>query len=589
MKPVNRQFRNSGLLLLLLVACCGNHTFAQQYININLNKTYFRIVKPSDSIRLAYGLIWKDGWQLAATPRHQTQQGMFPEMQYHGEIKTGFNRGKLNWFNISPDLYRMDGNLMPPNISLNETSNHYVRQVLETEVFPDRDVPNGIPKNQIILNLAYYPDERGPYNYDTDGIAGISAGIDSIGNLKVPESRWAGITRPIAYYYPAFYNDKLNYDVGKLASIEFWLMDPFIYNTENGGDLYFNIGDISEDILCDSVMFFEQGIKNPEYPGNNNSSVWGLLPISSTQENFEFSDNETQREYQDAGFDGMRNELEIEFFSDYLSNIEALYGDTSLAYQKALSDPSADDYHHYRGSDYDDDWRYSSILERYKQYNGTEGNSPTDQQNPENYPTASTQLPDKEDLNRDNVFNLAENYYQYKIHLSPEQMILGQNYIDDILHSHINLPNGMHGECKWYHFNIPIESYQTMIGNPPLFDSCRYMRIFLKNYPEPVVLRFGTLELVGYVENPQELTYDIYPNPADTYFKVFYHGFTERQLQVILIDMMGRRIIPTITSDTNHGFEVDVSDLKPGLYFIKIETSFIESFDYHKVSKIYIK
>ncbi len=60
-------------------------------------------------------------------------------------------------------------------------------------------------------------------------------------------------------------------------------------------------------------------------------------------------------------------------------------------------------------------------------------------------------------------------------------------------------------------------------------------------------------------------------------------------LLLLLLVGFGKHLSPTITSDDNTGFRVDVSDLKPGLYFMKIETSHLEPFDYYKVSKIYIK
>ena len=45
------------------------------------------------------------------------------------------------------------------------------------------------------------------------------------------------------------------------------------------------------------------------------------------------------------------------------------------AYQNIYKDPSGDDFHYPRGSDYD--FEKKSILERYKNYNGPDGNSPT--------------------------------------------------------------------------------------------------------------------------------------------------------------------------------------------------------------------
>jgi cell surface protein SprA len=46
-----------------------------------------------------------------------------------------------------------------------------------------------------------------------------------------------------------------------VSYISFWVMDPFIYKPNSaGGDLYFNLGSISEDILKDGRKSLENGL-----------------------------------------------------------------------------------------------------------------------------------------------------------------------------------------------------------------------------------------------------------------------------------------------------------------------------------------
>ncbi len=516
-------------------------------------------------------------WKLASLPQHQSQPGVFPEAEYQGELSTGFNRARLNWYIINPLFYDTTGNLRPRNIDLDEISRNLVRPVLETEVFPDKNVPSGGPYRIAVFNLAYYPSERGAYNFDTDGMEGVSAGLDSDGKLKEPQSRWGGIMREIEHYQA---------ETLMPVSIGFWLMDPFINGLESGGDLYFNYGDISEDVMQDEKMFFEQGIVDPEIPGSNIVSPWGMVPLDPWPETMNFA-HYGSRAIEDAGMDGMQNAFEAEFFDvAFLSIIEQFYGDTSMAYQKALADPSADDYHYFRGSDYDDDSGYESVLKRYERFNGTEGNSPTDSQNPEHYPTAASHHPDMEDLNYDQVLNKEENYYQYKVSLDPENMVVGQSFIDEILYAtNILLPNGEKTETTWYHFTIPLEEYTDAFGNVPSFDSCNFMRIFLKEFSKPVVLRFASLEMIRIKENPVYFGIDVFPNPADKTLKVEFDEITQTKFEVSLTNILGQvSLKKTLGPEFSLGFYLDVSNLQTGLYVLRISTP-----DFSVVKKIYIQ
>ncbi len=429
-------------------------------------------------------------WFLASTPQKQTEAGMFPEAAPNSGREYGYNRAKLAWYIIDPLFYDETGNLRPPNIDLNELSDNKVRQVLETEVFPNKDVPNGIPTNIPILNLAYYPSERGPYNYDVEGVPGISSGMNEDGSLRNPESRWGGIMRKI---------ESTDFEATNVEYIEFWMMDPFTGedSLNNSGELYFNLGDVSEDILRDSRKAYENGLPTSDVVENVDTTIWGRVPtLQALVDNF--SNEADSRQYQDVGYDGLRDDDELSFFDPlYLQRIASLYGTASEAYLKATQDPSNDNYHYFRGSDYDQDPEYSSILERYKNYNGPDGNSPTDAQNPETYPTAATKVPNMEDINRDNTLSESERYFQYKVELDKNQMQVGQNYITDVYHAEgIRLPNGQIGDVKWYQFKIPVRDPDKIVGGIQDFQSIRFMRMFMKGFQHPMVLRFATLDLV---------------------------------------------------------------------------------------------
>lgn len=427
-------------------------------------------------------------WQLASTPQKQESPGLFPEAAPNTGLSYGFNRAKLAWYIIDPLFYDESGSLRPNNIDLNELSSNLVRQVLETEVFPNKDVPNGIPTNIPMLNLAFYPEIRGPYNYDVEGAPGVSAGINPDGTLQDPESRWGGIMRRI---------ESSNFEATNVEYIEFWMMDPFVEGQNSTGSLYFNLGDISEDILRDGRKSFEHGLPPTELVENVDTTIWGRVPsLQALVDNF--SNVAGSRVFQDVGLDGLPDNDERSFFeSDYLQTIGNLYGTNSEVYQNALNDPSSDNYHYFRGTDFDNDESFSSILERYKRYNGPDGNSPTEDINPESYPTSATTIPNAEDINRDNTLSEGERYFQYKVELDPMTMNVGQNFISDVYTAQgIRLPNGQIGEVKWYQFKIPVRDPQKIVGGIQDFQSIRFMRMFMKDFDSAMVLRFATLELV---------------------------------------------------------------------------------------------
>ena len=428
-------------------------------------------------------------WFMASTPQGQTDPGLFPEGAPGTGLRYGFNRALFAWYIIDPLFYDRSSSIRPRNIDVNELSSNSVRAVTELEVFPNMDPPNNQPVNLPILNLAYYPSQRGPYNFDVEGVPGMSYGIGADGKLLRPDTRWGGIMRSI---------ETSDFEAANVENIEFWMMDPFADKTNTtGGQLMINLGDVSEDVLRDGRKSFENGLPTSLDIKNVDTTIWGRVPkIQALVQTFD--NNPTSRKYQDVGLDGLSDADERTFFKGtYLDKISTLYGNTSAAYQQAVNDPSGDDYHYFRGSDFDSDPNYGSILERYKRYNGVDGNSPASEQASEIYSTQATNYPDGEDINHDNTLNESENYYQYQIELRPNRMNVGDNYIADKRVAHnVALDNGKTEDITWYQFKIPIHTPDKVVGNMQDFRSIRFIRMFMKNFQENIVCRFATFELV---------------------------------------------------------------------------------------------
>ncbi len=429
-----------------------------------------------------------NSWFLASTPQDwQRPMAMFPETAPGSGLAYGFNRAKLAWYRISNDFY--NSGTRPSNITADDLSQPYARRIYEQEVFPNKDRVAGQPTYVYELNLAYYPEEKGPYNYDVAPTA-FSAGITDSGTLVDPKSRWGGIMRKLDY---------TDFETQNIETIEFWLMDPFIENPNHtGGKLYINLGDVSEDILRDGRKSFENGLPTSALVVNVDTTIWGRVP--TTQPIVNAFDNDAQsRMYQDIGYDGLGSTHgltdEQTFFSDYLEAIAQRYGTASLAYQRAAEDPSGDDFRYFRSSYYDAN--DVKINDRYKKYNNPEGNSPVDEDTDEEYMTSASAYPNVEDINKDNTLSEAENYYQYEIDLRPDRMVIGENHIVDIQEArNVQLANGETTTCRWYQFRIPIREPDQKVGNINGFQSIRFMRMFLNDFEEPVILRFATLDLL---------------------------------------------------------------------------------------------
>lgn len=428
-------------------------------------------------------------WFLASTPYDSGPDALFPEASLSNDVAYGKNRALLAWYYIDRLFTQRNSSSAPGYIKndLAQLSNPYVREVTVSEIFPNRELNYGEQNIIQTLNLSFYPKERGPYNLDAEN-------IDAEGNLLNPEKRWGGIMRKM---------DNTNFENSNVEYIQFWLMDPFLdENNPNreGGDLYFNFGEISEDILKDGMKSYENGIPidgNDQYMTETN---WGRVSRQNSL-TYAFENADTSRPLQDVGLDGLPNDDEFNFssYKDYLDKLRArLSGDVIANMQSdpfsPMNDPAGDNYHFYRSNYYDE--TRASILERYKHYNGVEGNSLSPDQSDNPQYQSSRSVPDVEDINQDNTLNEYERYFQYHVSIRPEDLVVGKNYITDKQVSPVNTRDGSDQTVTWYQFKIPLAQPDKVVGGISDFSTVRFARMFMTGFKEVTHLRFATLELV---------------------------------------------------------------------------------------------
>lgn len=396
------------------------------------------------------------------------------------DISIGYHRALLNWFTVDPLFTRRNSMLTPAHLKadLDQLSNHFIREVYERELYPNKESTSSESTTLRVLNLAFYPDERGPYNLNTN--------LDSDGHLYDAEKNWGGIMRRLS---------TTNFEAANIEYIEFWLMDPFVYSVSGaeGGELYFDLGEISEDVLKDGKKFFENGLPVDRDPAKYTETVWGRVP-TTTSLIYAFDNNSiNSRELQDVGLNGLSSEEE-RLFPTYANYLNQISGKVSAsAYERFEQDPAGDTYHYFLGDDYDE--QQLSVLDRYKRYNGTEGNSPNSDNISSRYNSAASTVPDVEDANSDYTLDEREKFFQYKVSIRPADLEIGTNYIIDKRVVKSKLRNGNMEEVTWYRFRIPIDQYSRCVGGIRDFSSIRFARIWLKNFKETTHLRFGTLAL----------------------------------------------------------------------------------------------
>ena len=422
-------------------------------------------------------------WVLSSVP------SMFPEHSDKTTLASGYNRAQFAWYNIDPIFTYRSSSLTPGHIKsdLEQLSNHYVREVYVSELYPNRDQStySGATSTLSMLNLAYYPNERGPYNFTTS--------LNADGSLQNPAGKWGGMMRKL---------DTNDFEAANIEYLEFWLLDPFIYSRANGdassygGDLYIDLGEMSEDVLRDGKKFYESGMP-VDGTGSFTTTQWGKIPVQATQ-TYAFATTSGSREKQDVGLNGLTDEEEQNFesYAQFNNFVQTLANDSL---RKAwTADPANDDYHYFRGSDFDE--QKTSILERYKRINNPQGNSPDNDNNNESYDTSYKTTPDVEDINQDYTLNEYERYYQYHVSIRPEDLTeanVGNNYVVDMRETSRTLRNGTKPTVHWYKIRIPLnDKNRERIGSINDLTSVRFIRMFLTGFEKPIVLRLANLDLV---------------------------------------------------------------------------------------------
>lgn len=428
-------------------------------------------------------------WFLASTPYDPSANALFPEAALSNNVNYGKNRALLSWYYIDRMFTQKNSSLAPGYIKndLEQLSNPYVREVTSREIFPDRELGYGESSTIQTLNLSFYPRERGPYNLNV-----VDLGDD--GSFKTPEEKWGGIMRKL---------DNTNFETSNIEYVQFWMMNPFL-DEENpnydGGDLYLNLGEVSEDILKDGLKSYENGLP---LDGNDSflaETVWGRVS-KQTSLTYAFDNTTGARVKQDVGLDGLKNEDEFNFssYKNYLDALRYALPEPTIAAMEAdqfsaFRDPAGDNYHFYRGYDYDEE--RLSILQRYKHYNGVEGNSLSPEDSKEPLYQSARSVPDVEDINQDNTLNEYERYFQYKVSIRPNDLVVGSNFITDKQVSVVRLRNGKDAQVEWFQFKIPLKDYEKAIGSITDFSTIRFVRLFMTKFKETTHLRFATMELV---------------------------------------------------------------------------------------------
>ena len=446
-------------------------------------------------------------WRIGATPQQ------FPQGTPSNPLEYGYRRAKISAYTVDPIFEGRGlgvGVQLPTNITEGDLQNYFERIFRPQQLFPGMSVP---PLNlpQAILDIAYYPSERGMYNYNPD--------LTPEGRLKDPKRNFGALSRAVT-------SDN-DFDNANIENIEFWMMSPFLTgpngvvrdgienrNNTTGGKLYFNLGEISEDVIKDGRFNFENGlpVTDPVRGVNVDSTAWGRV----TRQQFlinAFSNEPGARQRQDVGLEGLSNEEERIYFKERF--LDRLPSNLSPQAREAiLNDPSGDDFQFFLGPELDA--ADKKILERYKNFLGMEGNSPESTSNPNNLTPAATNLPDSEDLNIDNTVNDNEAYFEYEIDLKPNTLAIGSNYIVDK-----TLVNG----TEWFLFRIPIREFSRQVGQINGFKSIRFIRMYLTEFEQPVVLRFAQLQMIG--QQYRKYLFDLdtpglqeVPEPYDAQFTV---------------------------------------------------------------------
>ena len=450
MKPTRWLNDWSGLQLNEPSALSLMLSYAQLHSAYNLPEGEERIIledfeKGNQWIDLTYAKIW----QLGSLPS--------PEQ-----------RAQMAWFNIDPLLVADGAANQPDHLRADSQQRQHplVRQVRTQELFPGRDFNPMLPSILTLLNLSYYPQERGAYNV-------AASQITPSGTTKNSSSLWGSMMAPLPIH---------DLESSQYSYIEAWILDPFSVGLASEGTLYIDVGKLKEDILPDGAISFEVAEEKK-------NSAWGKVAILPPQRYGFDHTGMTPIEQQDTGLDGLLSSEESTHpkYQSYLQEIEKITNFEpwrEAPFGNPLDDPAGDDYHFYLGEEWDK--AQASILERYKYINGTEGNSLN--QIIQGVPSSYTWQSDTEDLNRDMIQVEEDSFFRYKLAISP----FGLSRNNPQVVAEKTLQNGE----RWVKLHIPLRHPDESIGASPSLQDARAIRLSLTDFDQTIHLRIAQLRLV---------------------------------------------------------------------------------------------
>lgn len=414
-------------------------------------------------------------WKLASVPgapagTNNVPHPYFPNGMQNDDFSYGNGRRLMSWYTIDPRFYGIGGSA-PAGITDAELSNHRVRRVELKELFDQRDALAGTASYISTFDMTFYPQFKGPYNVNPNA---------------TDTNAWGGTMRPISV---------TNFVDSNVEYLEFWMMDPYADGTGGNGELLIQLGNVSEDILKDGQMMYENGMPHSGNGTAVTNSNWGKQP-----ENYPilytYETEGAARKEQDLGYNGLNDAEEA-----------AAYGITDINMVTGENDPASDNYVFYL----DDRWGQTnlagSITARYKYFQGTQGNNSTD-----DLLQSYSMQPDAEDINMDYNLDQTEMYNQYSLKISPSSLENNSNnQIVATKEVNVRLPNGQNSTVKWYQFRIPVDNFDLDIDGDGIPDivteeqlsaaksvltSVRFMRVLMRDFNQETTLRFGTMDLV---------------------------------------------------------------------------------------------
>lgn len=426
-------------------------------------------------------------WKFGSTPGKPAGYSasgyhpFFPNGMKNDDLSFNNGRRMLSWYTIDPRFYGMGGS---SPLTDQQMSTHMARRIKLKELFDQRDVMAGTNSYISTLDMTFYPQERGPYNVNPNA---------------VDTKNWGAIMRPISVS---------NFKDSNVEYIEFWMMDPYADGKGGEGELLVHLGNVSEDVLKDGEMMYENGLPHSGNGAATVASKWGLTPQLNPIL-YAFDTDGAARKQQDLGYNGLTDEEEAQ-----------RYGITSNNLVTGELDPANDNYLFFL----DDRFRGASIgntvQDRYRYFRNPQGNNSTD--NPLH---ASSLTPDTEDINGDFNLDQTENYNQYTLKINRQTLEDPNNkFIVARKTVQGEFPDKTKHDVKWYQVRIPVDNFDLDLDGDgveelnndasiaqaeSVLTAARFMRMVMRGFEEETTLRFGTFDLVR--SEWRRYTKNIYP------------------------------------------------------------------------------